>query len=48
MKQLYGPLAPTGIKPKFLDKLAGNGVTVPGNLFARANDAAPSPVRKGA
>jgi pilus assembly protein CpaF len=31
--QLLGPLACTGIKPQFLDKLAANGVQLPPTLF---------------
>ena len=32
--RLLGPLAMTGIKPGFLDKLAQNGVTIPVSFFA--------------
>lgn len=32
--RLLGPLAMTGIKPMFLDKLAQNGVTIPVSFFA--------------
>ncbi len=32
--RLLGPLAMTGIKPQFLDKLAQNGVTIPPTFFA--------------
>jgi pilus assembly protein CpaF len=31
--RLLGPLVSTGIKPQFLDKLAGNGVTLPPTFF---------------
>jgi len=31
--RLLGPLTCTGIKPQFLDKMAGNGVNLPPNFF---------------
>jgi len=31
--RLLGPLTCTGIKPHFLDKMAGNGVNLPPNFF---------------
>jgi pilus assembly protein CpaF len=35
--RLLSPLAPTGLKPHFVDKLATNGVVLPANFFARAD-----------
>jgi pilus assembly protein CpaF len=36
--RLLSPLAPTGLKPHFVDKLAANGVALPANFFSRAED----------
>jgi pilus assembly protein CpaF len=43
--RLLSPLAPTGLKPNFLDKLATNGVVLPPNYFATADGATPGAPR---
>ena len=37
---LRGPLTPTGLKPRFVAKLAANGVVLPHELIQRSEDAA--------
>jgi pilus assembly protein CpaF len=36
--RLLSPLAPTGLKPHFVDKIAANGVVMPPNFFSRADE----------
>jgi hypothetical protein len=38
--RLLGPLVCTGIKPHFLNKLSGNGVTLPATFFQTEADRA--------
>ena len=38
--RLLGSLRCTGIKPQFLNKMAGNGVNLPANFFQLEADAA--------
>jgi pilus assembly protein CpaF len=41
--RLLSPLAPTGLKPHFVDKLSANGVVLPPNFFGRpAEDGRPA------
>jgi len=36
--RLLSPLAATGLKPHFVEKLAANGVVLPPTFFGRAHD----------
>jgi pilus assembly protein CpaF len=45
--RLLSPLAPTGLKPHFIDKMAANGVVMPPNFFSRADEGG-QPVYAGA
>ena len=40
--RLLGPLTCSGIKPHFLDKMAGNGVNLPPNFFLPDSGERPS------
>src|SRR5437870_798405 len=43
--RLLAPLAPTGLKPNFLDKMATNGVILPPNFFGSSDGATPGAAR---